>query len=151
MLKSTVVALTAGLSVLFLASGCTVVREYPAEEQVTEVKKAEAELAHKLIKAFVTNSASEFVSLLPEETRARFGKEEFNKYRKKVVESVGEPISFKYMTSLELPAFTPQIWKVKFRRVNRKGDTEFTSEVLFKVVTGTDKKKQPVITTFQFI
>ena len=55
------------------------------------------------------------------------------------------------MTSLELPALTPQIWKVRFRRVNRKGDTEFTSEVLFKVVTGTDKKKQAVVTTFQFI
>ena len=53
--------------------------------------------------------------------------------------------------TLELAGIHRQIWKVRFRRVNRKGDTEFTSEVLFKVVTGTDKKKQAVVTTFQFI
>lgn len=134
-----------------LFCGCTVVREYPAEEKVETKKQAEFELANKLIRAFVTNDVSGFVELLPEETRARFGKKEFIKYRKQVIDSVGEPISYNYMTSLELPALTPQIWKVRFRRVNRKGDTEFTSEVLFKVVTGTDKKKQAVVTTFQFI
>ena len=63
-----------------LFCGCTVVREYPAEEKVETKRQAEFELANKLIRAFVTNDASGFVELLPEETRARFGKKEFVKY-----------------------------------------------------------------------
>ena len=135
----------------FLFSGCVVVREYPAQESVAKAKEPEIELARKLIKAFVSNDAGTFVSLLPEETRSKFNEESFAKSRKQIVDSVGEPVSFTYMTSLELPALTPQIWKIRFSRINLKKDQEFTSEILFKVVTGMTGKKEAVITSFQFI
>ena len=135
----------------FLLSGCIVVREYPAAEKTAEVKKQEIEIARELVKAFVTNDAKAFVSLLPEEVRTKFNEESFARTRKAVTDSVGEPISFTYLTSLELPALTPQIWKIRFSRVNLKKEQEFTSELLFKVITGMTDKKSAVITSFQFI
>lgn len=142
------------LAVLLLGlctAGCTVVREYPEAEKVAEPKKAEHEIARQLLHAFVANDASKFVSLLPEETQQKFTKESFKQYRKKITESVGEPVSFTFLTALELQALTPQIWKVRFRRTDDKRGTEFTSEVLFRVITGMSGKKSAVITSFQFI
>lgn len=142
------------VSVLVLAStvtGCTVVKEFPAAEPVVQAKSAEYELARNLVKAFVKGDAKGFVALLPEETQSKFDVESFEKYREKIIESAGEPISFTYLTSLELQALTPQIWKIRFRRVNKKNELEFTSEILFRVITGMSSKKTAVITSFQFI
>ena len=139
------------LTAASVLTGCTVVKEFPAEGTVSEKKTAEHELARKLLHAFVKGDAAEFVSLLPEDMQSKFGKAEFKKYREKIIESAGEPISFTYLTSLELQALTPQIWKVRFRRENNRNGQEFTSEVLFRVITGMSSKKTAVITSFQFI
>lgn len=135
----------------FVATGCTVVKEFPAAEPIVETKAAEHELARKLVHAFVKGDAKGFVSLLPEDTQNKFDTDAFEKYRSKIIESAGEPISFTYLTALELQALTPQIWKIRFRRVNNKSGQEFTSEVLFRVITGMSSKKTAVITSFQFI
>lgn len=151
MFQKKMLLLLAVLSVMFISVGCTVVREYPAVEQAADKKQAEYELARQLLHAFVTDDAAKFVSLLPADTQQKFDKAAFKKFRQKLKESVGEPISFTYLTSLELQALTPQIWKVRFRRVNSRNGQEFTSEVLFRVITGMSDKKNAVITSFQFI
>ncbi|MBO5823296.1 MAG: hypothetical protein J6R86_09790, partial [Lentisphaeria bacterium] len=130
-------------------TGCVTVKEYAPQAEKLTVSKEEYELARKLLQAFVKNDADTFVSLLPEETRAKFTADEFAKTRKSLVESVGEPIEYGYLTTLELQALHPQIWKVRFKRWNVNRTKEFTSEILFKVVTGTIKK-QAVITGFNF-
>ena len=139
------------LALTFGFAGCTVVKEYPAVEKAAENKQPEYELARQLLHAFVTGDAKKFVSLLPEDMQKKFDTDAFKKYRQKVTESAGEPVSFTYLTSLELQALTPQIWKIRFKRVNNKTQQEFTSEVLFRVITGMSDKKNAVITSFQFI
>lgn len=151
MLKKNFVLTLFALVLASVAAGCTVVKEFPAQEQVPEKKTAEHELARNLVKAFVKGDAAGFVSLLPEDLQSKFDTESFKKFREKIIESAGEPISFTYLTSLELQALTPQIWKIRFRRVNNKNEQEFTSEVLFRVITGMSSKKTAVITSFQFI
>ena len=133
-------------------SGCTVIKEYaPQEKAIAQVKPEEYELARALLAAFVANDAKAFIALLPDEKRTNFNAETFAKTRKSIVDSVGEPVSFTYLSALELPSLTPQIWKVRFRRVNYRNGKEFTSELLFRVVTGMTGKNTPVITAFQFL
>ena len=71
------------LTSVAVMTGCTVIKEFPAAEQVPEKKKIEHELAEKLLKAFITNDAKGFVALLPEDTQKKFDTEAFKKYRKK--------------------------------------------------------------------
>lgn len=140
------------VAVLGALCGCTIIREYPAgPETRAAVSEQEFALARSLVEAFVANDGKKFISLLPEESRKNFNKEAFDKTRKSIVESVGEPIAFSYLTKLELTTLSPQIWRIRFRRVNAKSGEEFTSELLFRVVTGLVGKKQAVITGFQFI
>ena len=151
MFKRQIFLLISALAITIGATGCTVVREFPDAEKVTDRKQAEHDLARQLLHAFIKGEAAKFVSLLPEDMQKKFDKDSFKTYRKKVVESIGEPISFTYLTSLELQALTPQIWKVRFRRTDNKSGREFTSEVLFRIITGMSDKKTAVITSFQFI
>ena len=146
------VAVIAGVfALLGLSTGCVVVREYPQPEEKITATPEEHKLARALLTAFVKNDAKTFVSLLPEETRKNFTEESFAATRKAVTESVGEPYSFTYVTTLKLTALNPQIWKVCFKRSNINNTREYTSEVLFKVITGMSSKKEAVITGFHFL
>ena len=127
-----------------------VVKEYAPQKEAVSISKTEYELARKLLQAFVKNDAKAFVLLLPEEMRSKFTEKSFASTRKAVLESVGEPVAYSYITTLELAGFHPQIWKVRFRRYNVNRTKEFYSEVLFKVVTGMADKKEAVITGFSF-
>ena len=133
-------------------TGCTVIRELPQEENpVADAQDPQYELSRQLLEAFIKDDAKKFVSLLPSETRKIFTEKEFANTRKSVVDSVGQPISFQYVTKLELDALTPHIWKVRFERKGiRKPDEIFHSELLFRVITG-DTGKGAVITAFQFL
>jgi len=149
---SLVFAALAALGIGFGTAGCTVIREVepPAEARNTAAGP-EYELGRSLLVALIKNNRSGFISLLPEEMRERFPAEKFDALRKGVVESVGEPISFRYVTALELRVFTPRIWAVRCLRRDRKGKLEFTSEVLFRVITAMADDKTPVVTGFQFL
>lgn len=142
--------LVGALSMLFF-SGCVVVREYAPQQDAVKVSKQEYELARQLLQAFVKNDAKAFVALLPEETQSKFTVKEFASTRKAVIESVGEPAAYSYVTTLKLGALNPQIWKVTFRRSNINNTKEYTSEVIFKVITGMTDKKNAVITGFHFL
>ena len=148
-IKKTAILLAA--ATLLFTTGCTVIREYQPPKETVKVKQQEYELARKMLQAFVKNDAKTFVSLLPEEMRAKFDVKAFNKFRKNVFDSVGEPVSYSYVTSLELASLNPQIWKVRFRRYNVNQTKEYTSEVLFKVITGMVNNKDAVVTGFHFL
>ena len=142
----------ASVMMLVCVSGCIVVKEYaPQPEAKAKINPAEYELGRALLTAFVKNDASGFVGLLPEETRAKFTEESFKKTRESIVKSVGEPVEFTYLTRLELETLTPQIWRVRFRRANLKNTQDFHSELLFRVVTGVERNKKAVVTSFQFL
>ena len=149
---SLVVAAVAALGIGFGTAGCTVIREVePPKEERNTAAGPEYELGHSLLVALIKNDRGKFVSLLPDEMRERFTEENFDMLRKGVVESVGEPVSFRYVTALELPVFTPRIWRVRCLRRDRSGKKEFASEVLFRVITGMSDKQTPVVTGFQFL
>ena len=133
-------------------TGCTVISELPQKENpVANAQDPQYLLSRQLLEAFLKDDAKTFVSLLPSETRKIFTEKEFANTRKSVVDSVGKPISFEYVTKLELEALTPHIWKVRFERTGLlKTDEVFHSELLFRVITG-NTDKGPVITAFQFL
>ena len=139
------------VATLLLSAGCTVIREYGPKKEAVRIKHQEYELARQVLQAFVKNDAETFVSLLPEEMRTKFDVKAFNKFRKNVLDSVGEPVAYSYVTSLELASLNPQIWKVRFRRYNINKTKEYTSEVIFKVITGMINDKEAVITGFHFL
>ena len=151
MLKKCLFAIVFTVAAMFVFSGCVVVKEYAPEASKVKTTPQELELSRKLLQAFVKNDAKTFVSLLPEETRRNFTEEEFAKTRKAILESVGEPVEYTYLTTLELAALHPQIWKVRFKRWNVNRTQEYTSEILFKVITGMENNKQAVITGFHFL
>ena len=151
MLKKCVIALSTAITLAFATTGCTTVIEVQKPAQEIKINQLEYELGKALLTAFVTNDAEAFVNLLPEDTRNTFDKEAFAKHRASIVKSVGEPISFHYLTTLELTTLNPQIWKVRFKRTNLKNIEDFTSELLFRVVTGMSKKNEAIITSFQFL
>ena len=150
MFKKALLMLLCSAIAVVMAAGCVIVKEYAPKTEKLTVSAAEYDLARKLLQAFVKNDAKGFVSLLPEETRAKFTAEEFAKTRKSLVESVGEPVEYGYLTTLELTALHPQIWRVRFKRWNVNRTKEYTSEILFKVITGTINNKEAVITGFNF-
>lgn len=143
-------ALAGVISALFLFCGCTVIREYAPAEEIKATEQ-EYELARQLLQAFIKNDAEGFVALLPEESRTKFTAESFATTRNSILESIGEPVAYTYVTTLKLETLNPQIWKVTFRRNNINKTKEFTSEVLFKVVTGMVDEKTAVITGFHFL
>lgn len=147
--KKLVMALAGGFCVLF--SGCTTIRELPPEETV-QIRKAdpEYELCRNLLGAFLKNDAKGFIALLPENLRKDFTPEKFKATRTWITESMGEPIEFRYVTRLELVTFTPHIWKIRFKRTDRRTEKEYTSELLFRIVTAM-LDNQAVVTGFQFL
>lgn len=133
-----------------LNCGCVVIKEYQAPKEAT-VNVAEQILAKKLLQAFIKNDAEGFIALLPEETQSKFTKQNFKTTRDAVIKSVGEPVAYQYLATLKLDMFHPQLWKVTFKRNNVNNTKEYTSEVLFKVVTGMENNKKPVIISFHFL
>lgn len=134
-----------------MAVGCaTTVRELPAEVRKTEPKGADYEFCRKLVVAFMKNDAKTFLAEMPEEARRKFNEKQFAASRKSIIESLGEPISFQYVTALELTAFTPHVWKIRFQRTDPRNGKKFTSEALFRIITGKIDGK-PVLIGFQFI
>jgi len=139
------------LGALLAGGGCTVIRELPREEAAKQPSGIEYELSKRLLEAFLKNDGKDFIACLPEETQKNLDLKGFATFRKSIIESLGEPISYQYVTALELTVFTPHIWKIRFRRTDRRTQEEFTSEALFRVITGKTKKDEAVITGFQFI
>lgn len=134
-----------------LLTGCaTGIRELPAEVRKAEPQGEEYDFCRRLVMAFLRNDAKTFLAQVPEEVRQKFDEKQFNASRKSILESMGEPISFQYVTSLELTTFTPHIWKIRFQRTDPRNGKKFTSEALFRIITGKLNGK-PVLIGFQFI
>ena len=142
--------LAASLAAAGMLSGCTTIRELPREARQNEPQGAEYDLCRTLLMAFLRNDAKTFVAHISPESREKFNEKSFAASRKAITDSMGEPISFQYVTALELTAFTPHVWKIRFRRTDERSGREFTSELLFRILVGTLDGK-PVVISFQFL
>lgn len=139
--------LAAALAVLCVLTGCVCVSELPPEKVSKEtVDSPEYKLAKEMLIAFIRNDATSFVRRMSPKNTELLNPERFKKFRADIVESRGEPVSFRYLTTLEMPGpFKPQLWAVRMRKVNLDKDKEFNMEVLFRVVTGRADGKIHVI------
>ena len=134
-------------------SACTTIRELPpvsADAEVSKEQAEEREYSRKLLEAFLKNDASGFIGLLSPEMKEEFGKDKFELSRKVITETLGQPVSFSYVTALEHIAITPYIWKVRFVLKNKE-DKEYYSEALFRVLAGHDTKGDVIIVGFNFL
>lgn len=136
----------AALAAILLA-GCTCVRELPPEEITREEQQTpEYELAKSMLIAFIRNDAEGFVRRMSPKNTELLNPESFRKFRAEMVESRGEPVSFRYLTTLEMPVpFKPQLWAVRMKKVNPQNGKEFYQEILFRVVTARADGKLHVI------
>lgn len=120
-------------------------RKLSKTQQVIE----EYQLSRKLVSAFLKDDGKNFVDLLPAKLRQEFNVEKFKVTRQAVASSMGEPVSFRYVTALEMTSVTPHIWAIRFSRISRDEKEEYTSEMLFRVITGYLDGK-PYIIGFNF-
>ena len=134
-------------------SACTTIRELPpdpADAELSVEAQEERDYSRKLLEAFLKDDASKFISLLSPEMKEEFGKDKFALSRKVITETLGEPVSFSFVTALEHVAITPYIWKVRFVLKNKEGK-EFYSEALFRVLAGHDTKGDVIVVGFNFL
>ena len=152
MLKKSLIAGLALLAGCTLLCGCATdeVQELPMEAGETEPQGEDFEFSRELVIAFMNNDAKSFLAHVPEEAREKFNEKQFAASRKAIIESMGKPISFRYVTALEMTAFTPHIWKIRFQRTDPRNGKKFTSEALFRIITG-KINGEPVLIGFQFL
>ena len=142
--------LTCTASALFLF-GCTTIQEMPAEKVSQECNTPELKLCRELLIAFVKNDASGLVKRLTPENQKSFNKADFTAARNNMLKTVGEPVSFRYLTSLEFVKLQPHVWIVRFKRKDLAEKNEYFSEALFRIVTGRDKNGNIYVLGFNFL
>jgi len=135
---------------LAVLTGCTTVKELPKQTLAEEPDGAEHRLCRELLIHFIKNDPDGFENLLPEDTRKNFDRAQFVTARKNVIRELGEPVSFEYVTSLEFPAITPHIWKIRFRREMKDGK-DLYRETLFRILTGTSPNGEVLVIGFNFL
>ena len=131
-------------------TGCTVIREMPMEQALPKDATPEMKLCRSLLEAFLKNDASGFVSQLPEDTREKFDMRKFTSTRDYIVSTMGQPISYRYLTTLEFVTLSPHIWKIRFERKDKKGNIIY-SEALFRIITGDIGQGKAAVIGFNFL
>lgn len=135
---------------LGLLNACTVIREAPVPDAArADTESEEYRLSRDLLICFIKDDPSGFIRKLAPENAKLFTEEQFRKTRKETVATLGEPVSFRYLTKLEFVSLTPFVWAVRFRRTDRTGKEEFFSEALFRVLTGRTKEGEVMVLGFQ--
>ena len=132
-----------------LFAGCTTISELPPEEVKKQGDTPEFVLGREMLIAFLRGDARGFVSHLSPEVQKQFTAEKFNTTRAGIVKNLGEPVSFRFLTTLEMTALKPNVWAVRFKRVNPVSKKVFYQEVLFSIVTAEVDGKANVI-SFNF-
>ena len=131
-------------------AGCSSIQELPAEQALPEKATPEMKLCRQLLHEFLNNHPQDFVQLLPEDMRDRFDEKKFAETRLYITETLGEPVSFQYLTTLEFVTLAPHIWKIRFRRQDKRGNT-LHSEALFRIITGRTAQNEVAVIGFNFL
>ncbi|MCQ2380233.1 MAG: hypothetical protein MJ025_04850 [Victivallaceae bacterium] len=140
----------AALCSAMLLAGCTVIRELPSDFRIPEQNNDEYVLAAKILDSMLRGDYDLFRKSVPDNISSKFTKETFEESRKRVTDQLGTPVSYRYLTKLEMPTFSPFVWAVRFERYDLKMENTFHSEVLFRVITAKLDGK-PVVTSFNFL
>ena len=119
----------------------------------TREKKAEPavqKVGESLILAFMKDKPSLFLSQLPEDARKEFTEKDFELTRKSMLEKLGEPVSYEFITNLEHPIATVSIWRIRFERLSSDKTRKIHQETLFRAISG-KIDGQDVLLKFDFL
>lgn len=133
-------------------SGCTSLAD-PDKEQPAAEASAPAEkqkVGESLILAFMKDKPDLFISQLPEEARKDFTKKDFEITRKSMLEKLGDPVSYEFITNLEHPIATVSVWRIRFRRDSSDKSRKIYQETLFRAISGKIDGKD-VLLSFNFL
>ena len=150
-MKKYILLLVASAAAMFI-TGCQTaptVNELPPAKAFNGPMTAEMKLCREMVVAFVRNDAEIFNRQFTTSLK-HFDKKTFERTRKEVIKTLGEPVSFQYLTTLEFAAFKPHFWKIRFRRTDRNGK-EIFSESLLRIITGISHEMQVVVLAFNFV
>ena len=103
----------------------------------------------ELLDALARNDSTAFVAILPKELRAQFSREEFDNLHDSLGQTLGNPVGFEFMTSLEHPLVNISIWKVRFERRGQQ-DVTIRQDTLFRVISK-DVNGHSEIISFNFL
>ena len=155
MMRKNIFCFGAMLVLTFVLAGCASVRELPPEERKGEPKTLEYKISREVIVAFMNDDAKSFCKNFSPENSQRFDVTKFQNARREVVLSLGEPVSFSFLTELEFVTFKLYVWKVRFKRLGKDRETgkekEFYSEALFRVISGRTARNKAMIMGFNFL
>jgi len=137
--------------ILFTSASCA---SFGKDDGKTDdAAKREVATGVRLIEAYRANKSADFLKALPKDVKEKFGEREFKVTRGELTDSMGEIVSYDYLTQLNAPGFRTHIWKVVFERGETLDNTKrLRQETLFRIVTVTaDKVSEPYIITFGFL
>ncbi len=149
-MKKMICACTAALFALLGLSACTAIRELPKEAQVQEIKTPEQVYCRELVQSFLKDDAKGFVKRLSPEARERFTEKEFEQTRKELMDTLGKPVSFRYLDTLNFTSLQTHLWVVSFEKELKDGKV-VRSEALFRIMAGKDVQGNVLVISFNFL
>ena len=135
---------------LLAAAGCTTIREMPKAQIEQEAATPEHKICRELLMCFLKNDPSGFQKRLSPEASEKFDAAQFASSREAIVRSLGDPVSFRYLTTLEFMALKPHLWAIRFHRKD-KHDADVYSEALFRIISGRADNGEILILGFSIL
>lgn len=132
-----------------LLSGCATIKELPYDQAVPDLKSQELKLGRTMVTAFMRNEPESFIREFSSSLK-NFDSKTFEKTRKEVTFTLGDPESFQYVTSLEFVTFKAHFWKIRFRRKGNDGK-EYLNEALLRIITGRSPEGKIIVLGFNFV
>lgn len=120
---------------LLMTTGCASVGLQNNKAEVPE-KPPQKRVGLELLEAFFNNDAEAFRNQFPEETRGDISEKDFEQTRKAMLDKLGKPVSYEFVTNLEQPNWTVSIWKILFERDSADKTKKIRRETFFRAVAG---------------
>ena len=119
-----------GLSLLW---GCASVDEEAVVRR--KVFEAEKRIGEEMIEAFRKRDFERFVRRFPSGGHGKYGREQFEQEQREAASRLGEIVSYRFLTQLELEPAHHLVWAVRFESRTLKGDPIYR-EAIFSIVVG---------------
>ncbi len=144
MLKS----LVFGLSLLLFAGCATVVSEEAQSELQKEMAK-EQKMGEDMLESFQKKDFAGYTRYIPAGGRQVYSKADFDKEQRELLSRMGEIVSYRFLTRLEMEPVHQLVWAVRFKSYNLKGEPIFR-EALYCIVVGeVDESKRVFLFGFK--
>lgn len=138
------------LAAILACAGCSSLGDAEQSAAETSAPAEEQKAGESLILAFMKNKPSLFLSQLPAEARKDYTEKDFEITRKSMLEKLGEPVSYSFITNLEHPIATVSVWRIRFERWNSDKSKKIHQETLFRAISGKIDGKD-VLLSFNFL